>query len=267
MAEKVVAGPISDACGVREAVCVHTNKIFSSCQDKDCVEELRFYPTEASQSTLTAAQSVRAGRAELLSVLPSVESLPFNRGFFTVDLTFYYRVVLQAFASGSARGTEIDGLCVFEKRIILFGGECGAKSFTSADSEPVVRVGAAVPTAVVEAVDPMLLSAQRVECPGDERCAEPSAPVVPQSVSSAFDSSLVLTTADSSARVYVALGQFSIVRLERDAALLLPTYDYAPPACDCADTDPGGSSEDPCELFDAVRFPSEQFLPSTRPNC
>jgi len=44
MAEKVTAGPITSANGVREAVCIHTKKIFSSCKDKDCIEDLRFYP-------------------------------------------------------------------------------------------------------------------------------------------------------------------------------------------------------------------------------
>ena len=29
--------------GIREAVCIHTGK-FDSCRDKDCIEDLRFYP-------------------------------------------------------------------------------------------------------------------------------------------------------------------------------------------------------------------------------
>ena len=41
MADKVVAGPVSGANGVREAVCIHTKKIYSSCRDKDCIEDLR----------------------------------------------------------------------------------------------------------------------------------------------------------------------------------------------------------------------------------
>ena len=44
MPEKVVPGPVEDACGVREAVCIHTRKIYDSCRDKDCIEDLRFYP-------------------------------------------------------------------------------------------------------------------------------------------------------------------------------------------------------------------------------
>lgn len=262
MADKVVAGPISDACGVREAVCVHTGKIYASCQDKDCVEDLRVFPTESSLSVLQAAQAVRASRAELLSVVPIVEPVHFNRGFYTVDMTFYYRVVLQASASGTVRFTELDGLSVFNKRIILYGGELGAKSFSSAASEPVVLSGRGVPTAVVEALDPMILAAQRVDCPGDERCEDTSVPAVPTAISAAFDSPLSLD-GSAAVRAYVSLGQFSVVRLERDATLLIPTYDYCPPQCECSDADIGGGSEDPCALFDGVRFPTEQFFPSS----
>lgn len=60
MAEKVTAGPITSANGVREAVCIHTKKIFSSCKDKDCIEDLTFYPTATAQSVIDASQSIRA---------------------------------------------------------------------------------------------------------------------------------------------------------------------------------------------------------------
>ena len=35
MSERVLPGPIEDLCGVREAVCIHTRKIYDSCRDKD----------------------------------------------------------------------------------------------------------------------------------------------------------------------------------------------------------------------------------------
>ena len=44
MADKVVPGPVEGSAAVREAVCIHTRKIFDSCRDKDCVEDLRVYP-------------------------------------------------------------------------------------------------------------------------------------------------------------------------------------------------------------------------------
>ena len=40
MAEIIEPGPVADTAGIREAVCIHTRKIFDSCRDKDCVEDL-----------------------------------------------------------------------------------------------------------------------------------------------------------------------------------------------------------------------------------
>ena len=101
MAEKVVAGPVSSANGVREAVCIHTKKIYSSCRDKDCIEDLRFYPTATAQSVLSAAQNIRGGSAELLYTFVDVEPVNFNRGYYTVDMRFFYRIILQAMSGGT----------------------------------------------------------------------------------------------------------------------------------------------------------------------
>ena len=35
MPEKVAPGPVSDDRCIREAVCIHTKKIFDSCKDED----------------------------------------------------------------------------------------------------------------------------------------------------------------------------------------------------------------------------------------
>ena len=69
MPEKVMPGPVEDSCGIREAVCIHTRKIFDSCRDKDCIEDLRVYLSAASQQYIDSAVSVRARSARLLEVL------------------------------------------------------------------------------------------------------------------------------------------------------------------------------------------------------
>ena len=154
MPEKVVPGPVQDAACIREAVCIHTKKIFDSCRDKDCIEDLRFYPTQSSQCAIDRAISIKAGTAELLYVYIDVEPVGFNRGFYTVDVRYFYRVTADAFV-GAARPVEISGLCVFDKRVILFGSEGSAKIFSSeaafeALDEQNIRKSN-LPTAVVEA--------------------------------------------------------------------------------------------------------------------
>ena len=165
MPEKVAPGPVSDDRCIREAVCIHTKKVFDSCKDKDCIEDLRVYPTCGSQEVLDRALSVKAGTAELLYAYIDVEPVGFNRGFYTVDVRYFYRITADAFI-GAARPIEVCGLAVFDKRAILFGSEGGAKSFSS-DSPSVCScqdlMGSSLPTAHVEAI------AYKRPCPGHRR--------------------------------------------------------------------------------------------------
>lgn len=153
MPEKVVPGPVSDERRIREAVCIHTKKIFDSCKDKDCIEDLRVYPTRGCQEVIDRAVSVKAGCAELLHAYIDVEPVTFNRGFYTVDVRYFYRITADAFV-GAARPVEITGLAVFDKRVILFGSEGSAKVFTSTGkncgSDVQGLPATTAPTAVVE---------------------------------------------------------------------------------------------------------------------
>lgn len=267
MAETTTAGFVSDEnnnTGACESVCIHTKKIFSSCKDKDCIEDLRFYPTESAQEVLAGAQSVRGGRAELLYTFVDVEPVNFNRGYFTVDMRFYYRVILRAM-NGSTRHTEVEGLATFDKRVILFGGENGAKIFYSepVDDERERRLDLTsnLPTAVVEVVDPLLLCARFVDG-GNCDCGALGG--VPKGILAAFDEKLILDECKSR-RICVSLGQFSMVRLERDTQLLIPFLEYCVPTDECVVAGSGSndSCEDPCTIFEDVEFPLDSFFPSS----
>lgn len=91
MSEPAQAGKTCDLRGIREAVCVHTGKITDSCLAKDCIEDLRVYLTVDSQQTLDCAASAKARYVELLFTQVQVEPVPYSSGYFTVDVTFYYR--------------------------------------------------------------------------------------------------------------------------------------------------------------------------------
>lgn len=256
MPEKVTPGPVQENTCIREAVCIDTRKIFDSCKDKDCIEDLRFYPTQDSQCAIDRAVSIKAGKAELIYVYIDVEPIGFNRGFYTVDVRYYYRVTADAFV-GAVRPVEISGLCVFDKRVILFGSESSAKVFSSClDEGPDAQMRrCSVPTAVVEAVDPIVLNMKLVdvcEChPCDCELTE-----IPPCICACFCSDLCF--GNQGKRVYVSLGQFSIIRLERDTQLLMPIYDYCLPEKECTC---GGNEDDPCEIFRHVKFPVDEFFP------
>ena len=259
MPEKVVPGPVSDERRIREAVCIHTKKIFDSCKDKDCIEDLRVYPTRGCQEVIDRAVSVKAGCAELLYAYIDVEPVTFNRGFYTVDVRYFYRITAEAFV-GAARPVEITGLAVFDKRVILFGSEGSAKVFTSTGkncgSDIQGLPATTAPTAVVESVDPIILGMKLVEvcqCHHHDNCCE-----IPPAVCACFPEELV--TGGDVHRLFVTLGQFSIIRLERDTQLLMPAYDYCMPEKDC-DCGCDCRQEDPCELFRKVQFPVGEFFP------
>ena len=259
MPEKVMPGPIEDPSGIREAVCIHTRKIYDSCRDKDCIEDLRFYPKMQYVDVINRALSVKGGSAKLLYVYVDVEPVSFNRGFYTVDMRFFYAVTLQAYLSCPIPVT-VEGLCVFDKRAILFGSEGNAKIFSSElrvgepDSQMMRRANA--PIAVVEAVDPIVLDSRIVDCCGKRDC-DCDLCEVPSFVNSCFNGEL--SSGDDNRRIYVTLGQFSIVRLERDAQLIVPVLDYSIPTKECCDNP--GCTEDPCEMFSRIPFPSAQFTP------
>ena len=156
----------------------------------------------------------------------------------------------------------VTGLAVFDKRVILFGSEGNAKIFSSQagcgpDGQRLPNTTA--PVAVVEAVDPLILGMKLLDvcdcrpCPCECQWTD-----VPPAVAAAFPEELAFTS--EAHRMYVTLGQFSIIRLERDTQLLTPVYDYCVPEKECP-CDGGSCQEDPCELFRKVQFPVGEFFP------
>lgn len=212
---------------------------------------------------------MKAGQAELLYAYIDVEPVGFNRGFYTVDVRYFYRITADAFV-GTTRPVSICGLAVFDKRAILFGSEGNAKVFTSKtvldglDPQSIAKNN--LPTAVVESVDPLILGMKLVDtcdCRISDCCDGAD---IPAAIASCFPGELCF--GNEGKRVYVTLGQFSIIRLERDSQLLIPAYDYCIPSKECTGSI---NEEDPCSIFRKVQFPMEEFFPpntiSQSDNC
>ena len=247
MADRVTPGQVGNSASIREAVSINTGEIYDCCRDKDCVDELRVYPTVTSQTYIDNAISIRPKSAELLFTAVNVEPVSFNRGYFTVDCTYFYRVTAETFPGAHS----CVGLAVFDKRVMLFGSEASVKTFTS-QSVPTVVPEDDYPRAVVSAVDPICLHcmlADAAETPGGDNV------VIPEFILEALGEDLV--TADNVRRWYVTIGQFSMVRLERDTQLLIPAYEYFMPDKEC----PGSGEDDPCALFGRIGFPIDEFFP------
>ena len=244
---------------LRQAMSIHTRKITDSCRDKDCIEDLRVYLTTGSQSILDSCAGAKVRCAELLYAGIEVEPVAFDRNHYCIDVTFYYRILADA-TVGHNRPAALCGLAVFSKRAVLCGEDSRAHIFTSRTvingNDGFTQRFTNRPTAVVEVLDPMVLSSKvRNACDCTGGCVVQ----IPPFIRGMFDEELVLS--GDQRRLFVTLGQFSIVRLERDAQLIVPVLDYSIPTKECCDA-PGCCAEDPCEVFSRIPFPTAQFAPS-----
>ena len=256
MPDRVFPGPVRSNQLPREAVCVHTKKVYDSCRDKECLQDIRVYLTRCSQAVLNNSTGVKPKSAELLWAYIDVEPVPFNKGFYSVDIKSFYKVTADAFC-GLSRPREICGLATYDKRAVLFGSEGSVHIFSSQyrpqadDAQCFARTN--LPVAVVEVVDPVMLAARIVD---EEHCGEYTPCDIPDMICSCFDEDLVVS--NESRKLFATLGQFSIIKLERDIQLVMPAYDICLPDKECCGDDNG---EDPCELFRRFKFPVDEFFP------
>lgn len=251
---------------LQQAMSIHTRKITDSCRDKDCIEDLRIYLTTGSQQLLDHCATAKVRSAELLYTYMDVEPVAFDRNHYCIDVTFYYRVLADAVV-GTNRPAALYGLAVFSKRAVLCGEDSCAHIFRSdtrlGEADGMTTLHTNRPTAVVEVLDPMVLGSKVkdvCDCGCDSCCQ------IPTFIRNLFDEELVLS--GDRKRMYVTLGQFSIIRLERDAQLIVPVLDYSIPTKDCCDA--VGCTEDPCEMFSRIPFPAQQFAPrgcDSEPGC
>ncbi len=264
MGEKVLPG----YCGCNNNAscnggdtCIETKKVYDSCRDKECIENLRVYLTEAGQCLVDRAISVKAKKAEIIWIYSDVEPVQFNRGYYSVDLRFFFRITLDVF-TGMGRPTTVEGLAVFDKKVILFGSEGNAKTFRSKykfdDADVQLWHKNNLPEAHIEVVDPIALGARIVEPQSNNCCCcgETDVNSVPDSICKIFDEDFVDN--QDSRKVLVTLGLFTIVRLVRKVQLIVPVVDFCIPNDECSTV---SNESNPCELFDRLHFPVDEFFP------
>lgn len=253
---------LTNSFGCKEKVCIQTDKIYDSCRSKECIESMRVYLTETGQEIIDRAIDVRCRKSEIIWVFSDVEKMPFNRGYYTVELTFFFRVTLEAY-TGVSRPVIVEGLATFGKKVVLFGSEGSAKIFTSKYKEdsfdPQLWQKTNMPKAVVEVVDPICLGARVVDSDDPQnRFTDDDLDIcsIPECVQRVFEDRFVASR-EQQRKVYISLGLFTIIKLERNVQLLIPAYDFCIPDKECVASTP----DDPCELFENICFPVDEFFP------
>ena len=76
----------------KEAVCIDAMRIYDSCSAKDCIEDIRVLFSANNQALIDNAASVRVKDIDVLSVHIDMQPIPFNRGYYSIDMTFYFDV-------------------------------------------------------------------------------------------------------------------------------------------------------------------------------
>lgn len=256
--------PLGGLCGKPDQLtCISVNKIFDSTRDKDCLEDIRVFLCDHAQEVIDRASAVRCKNVEVINVNISVETVPFNRGFFQVTIRYFFCVTLEA-CIHNGRICEVQGLCVFDKKVILFGSEKNVSVFTSdpekdgfctrpselkCDSEPTL------PTVVVEVAAPIALDVKLVDrCkPFGHCCINPEA--IPDRIRARFDGNFVDGVGSNA--VFVTIGVFSVIRMERPVQLVLPAANFCLPEKEVRPSEAG----DACSIFSKMPFPMGEFFP------
>ncbi len=239
--------------GNSQAVCIDALRVYDSCGDKDCLSDLRVYFTDAIQCIIDTAVSVRIRDAQVISVLMDLEAVPFHKGFYSVDMTYFFDIALDVFTAPGSTPTAANGLSIFNKKVILYGSEGSVKVFSSnyTPEEMDIQNGMTknLPKASVQVAKPIALSAKLSS--GSVLVSPPCR--IPVKLCECYGGEF---TPSGNKIVTVSLGVFSIVQIERNVQMLVPAYDYCIPEKECKN-----SSDNPCEVFSRLDFPTDEFFP------
>ena len=280
--DRVVSGLLCDKdfAKIKEAVCIQVEKVYDSCKDKDCIEDARvfFRHPERVQRIINNSINVKCRKAEVVDVYADVEPVPFKRGFYTVDVKFFIRVTLDFFVSRLRSGTKIvtvPGIVLFDKKVILFGSEGNIKIFKSrfSSDNDGDQIRSALqqdnqPVAKIEVAEPICLNAKIQDIMDkffDDSCCFDQLPrgVVESLEVDNYDDNDIADIAGAeersfpTRRVVATIGLFSIIKLVRNVQLLIPAFDFCVPDKQCI----SATDDDPCELFDSIDFPVDEFFP------
>lgn len=244
----------------KENICIDTYRVLDSCRDKDCYENVKVYLTNFGEEIIERTSTIRAKCASIISAYIDIVEVPFNRGFYQLNIKIYTKIVFEAcVCQGNIQ--EFEGVAVVEKKVILFGSEGNVNVFKSeygtgfCEHSCQTNQSTTLPIAVIEIVNPVVLGVKVLE-PKNHNCCCCCCCVddIPESVKCKVNG--CLSDNDNNTLV-VSLGFFSVVKIERPAQLLVSAIEYNIPEKECI----AAREDDPCTLFKAMSFPVNEFSP------
>ncbi len=235
----------------KEAVCINASRIYDSSSDKSCLSDLQVHFTDAAQEKIDAASSIKCKSVSVMHTAMDVEAVPFNNGFYSVDITYYFLVTLDVASGGLSVAQRVDGIALYNKKVILYGSEGKTKMFGGDCSTPISRSSEVFPKACIQVASPIVLSNKL--CDKSEVANEPYNEI-PKEICDLFEGNFDGVTGQKA--VLVSIGLFSIIHLQRSVQVMVPAYEFNVPDKECLFT-----TDDPCEIFRKIKFPTGEFFP------
>ncbi|HBI85709.1 MAG TPA: hypothetical protein DDX71_05405 [Ruminococcus sp.] len=220
------------------AVPVKVDRVFDSCSDKDCITNLQVMLDNGGDLPQQYT-NVRTRCVTIDNICMTVEPIPFNRGYYSVDITYTFGVELLCYARACDNPDVLRGIATAGKSVILYGSESNTKTFFSngariGDTNTCCEV-VNLPNASCQCVDPIALETRivnlRQNAPEGDCCCRRA--------------------------VMLTLGVFSVVELSRPVTLTAAAYPYSVPSKTCS-----AEADSPCEVFSRLSFPTEEFSPA-----
>ena len=255
------------SCGKHDnncATCIDVDKIYDSAKDKDCIEDLKVFVNDCGQEIIDHATNIRCKSVEVLWAHITVSDIAFNRGHYSVNIRYYFKICFEACIPGG-KIQEFCGIACYDKQCVLFGSEGNVSIFTSEPyGDDFCRecpdftgdYKTNTPKVVLEVATPVCLGCKLVEkvykygyC-----CCIPEQ--IPEGVCRCCSCSPICEGTGIKS-LYVSLGLFSLIRIERPVSLLIHATDYCIPDRESA----GCTDSDPCTLFKSMNFPTSDFFP------
>ena len=86
---------IDQSKGARGACCIDTYRIYDFCRNQECLEEMRLFVTDEGQRILDSANAIRVKNIKVLWTKIDTEEMPFNKGYFQINIRYYFHCVDQ----------------------------------------------------------------------------------------------------------------------------------------------------------------------------
>lgn len=131
--------PLPEQCA--DTVPIKVNRVFDSCSDRDCFSNVQILMDggELPENIML----VKSRCVRVSDICMNIEPVPFNRGFYSIDLTYTFRVELMAYERSCSSPVLLTGTAYTGKMSFCTAAKAIQKHFSAVASSSEIRTSAA----------------------------------------------------------------------------------------------------------------------------